>query len=64
MKNKHLTDLERLEIEHALRQGTSLKRIAEKIGKHHSTLSREIARPATRARSGSSPTVASGKSPS
>ena len=42
MKNKHLTDLERLEIEHALRQGTSLKRIAEKIGKHHSTLSREI----------------------
>ena len=42
MKNKHLTDLERLEIEHALRQGTSLKQIAEKIGKHHSTLSREI----------------------
>lgn len=42
MKNKHLTDLERLEIEHALRQGTSLKRIAEKIGKHHSTLAREI----------------------
>lgn len=42
MKNKHLTDLERLEIEHALRQGMSLKRIAKKIGKHHSTLSREI----------------------
>ena len=42
MKNKHLADLERLEIEYALRQGASLKRIAEKIGKHHSTLSREI----------------------
>lgn len=42
MKNKHLTDLERLDIEHALRQGTSLKQIAKKIGKHHSTLSREI----------------------
>ena len=42
MKNKHLTDLERLDLEHALRQGTSLKQIAAKIGKHHSTLSREI----------------------
>lgn len=42
MKNKHLTDLERLEIEHGLRQGLSLKQIADKIGKHHSTLSREI----------------------
>jgi IS30 family transposase len=42
MKNKHLTDLERLEIEHALRQRASLKTIATKIGKHHSTLSREI----------------------
>jgi len=42
MKNKHLTDLERLEIEHALRQRTSLKKIAAKLGKHHSTLSREI----------------------
>jgi transposase, IS30 family len=42
MKNKHLTNLERLEIEHALRQHTSLKKIAAKLGKHHSTLSREI----------------------
>ena len=42
MKNKHLADLERLEIEHSLRQGASLKQIAKKIGKHHSTLSREI----------------------
>ena len=42
MKNKHLTNLERLEIEHALRQCTSLKKIAAKLGKHHSTLSREI----------------------
>ena len=42
MKNKHLTDLERLELEHALRQGTSIKHVAKKIGTHHSTLSREI----------------------
>jgi len=42
MKNRHLTNLERLEIEHSLRQGASLKQIAKKIGKHHSTLSREI----------------------
>jgi len=41
-KHKHLTDLERLGIEHALRQGTSLKKIAAKIGKHHSTVAREI----------------------
>ena len=42
MKNKHLTDLERLEIAHALRQRTSLKMIATKLSKHHSTLSREF----------------------
>jgi IS30 family transposase len=41
-KNKHLTDAERLEIEHGLRHGLSLKRIAAKIGKHHSTVAREI----------------------
>jgi len=41
-KNKHLTDIERLEIEHALRQGVSLKKIAAKISKHHSTVAREI----------------------
>jgi transposase, IS30 family len=39
---KHLTDLERLEIEHGLRQSASLKAIAVKIGKHHSTVAREI----------------------
>ncbi len=41
-KNKHLTDAERLEIEHGLRHGLSLKKIAEKIGKHRSTVAREI----------------------
>lgn len=41
-KNKHLTDAERLEIEHGLRHGLSLKKIATKIGKHHSTVAREI----------------------
>jgi IS30 family transposase len=42
MKNKHLIDLERQEIEFALRQDTPLKQIAKKIDKHHSTVSREI----------------------
>ena len=41
-KYKHITDSERLEIEHALKQGTSLKKIAAKVGKHHSTIAREI----------------------
>ena len=41
-KNKHLTDAERLEIEHGLRHGLSLKKIAAEIGKHHSTVAREI----------------------
>jgi transposase, IS30 family len=42
MKNKHLTDGERLEIEHGLRHGMSIKKIAAAIGKHHSTVAREI----------------------
>ena len=41
-KNKHLTDADRLEIEHGLRHRLSLKKIAAKIGKHHSTVAREI----------------------
>ena len=41
-RKKHLTDLERLEIEHGLRHSLSLKKIAAKIGKHHSTVAREI----------------------
>lgn len=41
-KNTHLTDAERLEIEHGLRHGLSIKKIAAKIGKHHSTVAREI----------------------
>jgi IS30 family transposase len=41
-KNKHITDAERLEIEHGLRHGLSIKKIAAKIGKHHSTVAREI----------------------
>jgi IS30 family transposase len=41
-KNKHLTDSDRIEIEHSLRHGLSFKKIAAKIGKHHSTVSREI----------------------
>jgi IS30 family transposase len=41
-KRKHITDIERMEIEHELQQRSSLKKIAEKIGKHHSSISREI----------------------
>lgn len=41
-KNKHLTDHDRLEIEHLIRHKVSFRQIAAKIGKHHSTLSREI----------------------
>jgi IS30 family transposase len=41
-KNKHLTDAERLQIEQHLKDGTSLKRIAERLEKNTSTISREI----------------------
>jgi IS30 family transposase len=41
-RNKHLTDAERLEIEHGLRHGLSIKKLAAKIGKHPSTVAREI----------------------
>jgi len=41
-KNKHLTDACRLKIEHMLREGAPLARIADAIGKHPSTITREI----------------------
>jgi len=41
-KNKHLTDSERLQIEQSLRERISIKRIAAKLGKDKSTISREI----------------------
>jgi IS30 family transposase len=41
-KNKHLTDEERLQIERLLKEGVSLNRIAEEVGKSRSTISREI----------------------
>ncbi len=41
-KYKHLTPADRLEIEHGLRHRESIKKIAAKLGKHHSTLAREI----------------------
>ena len=41
-KYNHLTDAERLEIEHGLKHKVSIKKIAKQIGKHHSTVSREI----------------------
>jgi len=41
-RNKHLTDADRLEIEHGLKHGLSIKKIAAKIGKHPSTVAREI----------------------
>jgi IS30 family transposase len=41
-KHKHITDAERLEIEHGLRHCLSIKKIAGKIGKHPSTVAREV----------------------
>ena len=41
-KYKHLTDDERLLIEHLLKERTSIKKIAVKVGKSASTISREI----------------------
>jgi IS30 family transposase len=41
-KNKHLTDAERLLIEHRLKDRVSIKRIASEVGKSTSTISREI----------------------
>jgi IS30 family transposase len=41
-KNKHLTDVERLQIEQGLRNGISLKQIAAKMDKSASTISREV----------------------
>jgi len=41
-KNKHLTDLDRIEIEHSIRHKVSLSKIAAKLLKHHSTISREV----------------------
>ena len=41
-KNKHLTNGERLQIEHLLRERTPLKQIAERLDKHPATISREI----------------------
>jgi len=41
-KNKHLTNDERLQIEHLLGEQTSLSQIAEKLGKNKSTISREV----------------------
>lgn len=41
-KYNHITDSDRMQIEHMLRNGEPLARIAEKTGKHHSTVAREI----------------------
>jgi transposase, IS30 family len=41
-ENKHLTDSNRMEIEHGLRHRVSINKIAKKIGKHPSTVAREI----------------------
>ena len=38
----HLTDSERLPIEHELHQGISLQQVARRLGKNPSTISREV----------------------
>ena len=42
MKNRHITDSERLVIEHCLKSRMSFSEIGNKIGKHRSTVSREV----------------------
>ena len=42
MKNKHITDSDRLVIEHCLKDRMSFREIATETGKHRSTISREI----------------------
>jgi len=42
IRKKHLTDEERMQIEHWLKGGISIKKIAEELGKSTSTISREI----------------------
>ncbi len=41
-KYTHITDSDRMEIEHGLRHHMSIKKIAAKISKHHTTITREI----------------------
>jgi len=41
-KYKHMTDYERLQIEYLLKEGVSLKGIAEELGRSTSTISREV----------------------
>jgi IS30 family transposase len=41
-KFKHLTNSDRMEIEHGLRHRKSFKKIADGIGKHHSSVAREV----------------------
>ncbi len=41
-KNKHLTNVDRLEIENLLKQRYPLKKIAAQLGKSTSTISREV----------------------
>ncbi len=40
--NKHLTDSNRIEIEHSIRHKVSFRKIATNLFKHHSTISREV----------------------
>lgn len=41
-KNKHLSDHDRLEIEHGIRHHMSFRQIAANLDKHHTTISREV----------------------
>ncbi|MDR0490743.1 MAG: IS30 family transposase [Oscillospiraceae bacterium] len=41
-KNKHMTDYDRLQIEYLLKEGVSLNKIAEELGRSTSTISREV----------------------
>lgn len=55
---KHITDVQRLQIEHMLKANASLKSIARALGKAHTTVSREILQRRTESMKGAAGRVA------
>ena len=55
---KHITDAQRLQIEHMLKGHASLKSIARAVGKAHTTVSREILQRRTESLKGAAGRVA------
>ena len=47
MSYKHLTDSERMGIFHLRNEGKTLRQIGERLGRHHTTIQRELKRNAS-----------------